>query len=82
MAIPSPLDEIATITVRLYGSGQMGIEGNLGDVRLATQMLDHARDAVVAQWARRNPAGGLIIPGCDVEVQHHPEFPVMAAGDR
>ena len=78
--IPGPLDEVACITIRLYGDGQMGIEGNLGDVRLATQMIDHARDAVVAQWSQRSASGGLLIPDRDVEVQHHPEFPVMEKG--
>lgn len=82
MAVPSPLDEIASIQVTLYGDGQMSIGGNIGDVRLALQMLEHASDAVRNQWAQRTPTGGLVIPGHDVEVAHHPEFPVVPAGDR
>jgi hypothetical protein len=78
--IPGPLDEVACITIRLYGDGQMGVEGNLGDVKLALQMLDHASDAVRNQWSRRSTTGGLLLPDRDVEVTHHPEFPVQEKG--
>jgi hypothetical protein len=76
---PTALDAVARITVTLYGDGSLSAEGNVGDVRLARQMLDHARDAITAQV--RSPTGGLILPASDVEVQHHHEFPVQMAGD-
>jgi hypothetical protein len=79
---PTPLDAIASITVTLFGDGQMQIHGAIGDVRLAQQMLDHARDAITAQWRNRSATGGLLLPASDVEVEHHPEFPVTFAGDR
>lgn len=79
---PTPLDAIAHIAVVLYGDGQMQISGHIGDVRLAQQMLDHARDAITAQWRNRSSTGGLLLPASDVEVEHHPEFPVTMAGDR
>jgi hypothetical protein len=79
---PTPLDAIASITVTLYGDGSLSASGNVGDVRLARQMLDHARDAITAQVRNRSASGGLLLPASDVEVEHHPEFPVTMAGDR
>jgi hypothetical protein len=80
MAVPGPLDAVANISVTLYGDGQMQISGNIGDVRLALQMLEHARDAVNNQWKQRD-SEGLIIPGRDVEVTPHEAFPLTANGD-
>lgn len=79
---PTPLDEIAVIRISLFGEGQMSIDGNLGDVRLALQMLDHARDAVQAQWKQRTSDGGLLLDSRDVETDHHPAFPVEMVGDK
>ena len=80
MASPGPLDAIANISVTLYGNGEMSISGNIGDVKLALQMLDHARDAVNNQWKQRTPEG-LMLPGRDVEVTPHPGFPLTPNGD-
>ena len=66
----------------LYGDGSLSASGNVGDVRLARQMLDHARDAITAQVRNRSASVGLLLPASDVEVEHHPEFPVSMAGDR
>ena len=80
MAAPGPLDAIANISVTLYGSGEMSISGNIGDVRLALQMLDHARDAVNNQWKQRT-IDGLLLPGRDVAVTPHPAFPLTQYAD-
>lgn len=80
MATPGPLDAIANISVTLYGTGEMSISGNIGDVKLALDMLAHATDAVMRQWKRRD-RDGLIISPHDVEVEPHPAFPLTANGD-
>lgn len=80
MATPTPLDAVANISVTLYGNGEMSISGNIGDVKLALQMLDHARDAVNNQWRQRAP-DGLLLPPRDVEVSPHPGFPLTQYAD-
>ena len=58
----------------------MSVSGNIGDVALALQMLDHARDAVMNQRANRTP-DGLLLPASHVDVEAHPGFPLVAHGD-
>jgi hypothetical protein len=95
MAIPGPGDEVARLTIVLYGDGQMGISGNMGDVNLATRMVESALDAVKSQSKNRAADGTLLgdhqpmvkpqilIPGRDVgTIDHHPAFPVVPVGDR
>jgi hypothetical protein len=78
MPEPTEGDRIAYIALSLYGNGAMSISGNIGDLKLAIQMLDNARAALNSQWAhKRTP--GIIVPGCDVEVS--PTFPLVAHGD-
>lgn len=81
MPNPSPLDEVARITVRLYGSGQMGVEGNVGDKQLAITMLEQAIEAVRQRHAKpKDPE--FIIPGHDVSAQpNEASFPVNYLGD-
>lgn len=80
--IPSPLDEVARITVRLYGSGQMGIEGNVGDKQLAIKMLEQAIEAVRHQHQHAKPKEAeLIVPGRDVSARPDAAFPVNYLGD-
>lgn len=76
MAIPGPLDAVANISITLYGSGQMQVQGNILDPKLATTMLNHALDAVKRQLKRREQ---LVIPGADVEVK--PILPLTQYGD-
>ena len=78
MAIPGPLDAIATITMTLYGNGEMAISGNIDDIRLATQLFDHAKEAVVNQWNQRH-ANKLVIPNRDVDIS--PVLPLQQYGD-
>jgi ArsR family metal-binding transcriptional regulator len=74
------MDAIANISITLYGNGEMAISGNIGDVKLALVMLDHARDAVNNQWKRRDREG-LILPPSDVQVPVHPGFPLTQNAD-
>jgi hypothetical protein len=76
MAIPGPLDAIANISITLYGSGQMQIQGNILDPKLATTMLNHALDAVKRQLQRREK---LVLPDVDVDV--NPILPLTPYGD-
>jgi hypothetical protein len=80
MSTPTPLDAIANISITLYGTGEMSVSGNIGDVRLALQMLDHARDAVTNQLRQRTP-DGLLLPPRDVDVSPHPGFPLTQYAD-
>lgn len=75
-SIPTPFDAVANIAITLYGNGEMAISGNIGDARLAMQMLDHARDAVKNQLARKD---SMLIPNRDVDVK--PNLPLTIYGD-
>lgn len=76
MPDPTPLDRIAYIAISLYGGGAMSISGNIGDKRLALQMLDHARDTIKAQL-ERHPHSGLLVPPRDVTVAPDPVYPAL-----
>lgn len=80
MAIPTPNDTVAYIAITLFADGNMAVSGNIGDVKLALQMIDGARDAVKNQLKRRT-AGGLMLPDRDVDVTPHPAFPLTPHGD-
>lgn len=80
MPTPTGMDAIANISVTLYGGGEMSISGNIGDVKLALTMLDHARDAVNNQWQRRD-RDGLLLPPSNVDVPVHPGFPLTQNAD-
>jgi hypothetical protein len=76
MADPTPADRIAYIAISLYGGGAMSISGNIGDKRLALQMLDHARDTILGQL-ERHPHSGLLVPPRDVAVTPDPHYPAL-----
>jgi hypothetical protein len=81
MAAPTISDRIAYIALSLYGDGAMSISGNIGDKKLALQMLDHARDTIANQL-KVNPYSGLLVPPQDVQVVPNPAYPpLVAAGD-
>lgn len=61
---PQPDDTIAWITVRHHANGQLSVSGTIGDPVHAKKLLDHAKDAIT----RQVPAGGIIIPGRDVQL--------------
>ena len=73
-----PLDVVAKITISLHSGGAMSISGNIGDVKLALGMIDHARDAVKHQMRDREE---IVVPNRDVAVYQAPEFPTCAFGD-
>jgi hypothetical protein len=81
VAEPTTDDRIAYVALSLYGNGAMSISGNIGDKRLALQMLDHARDTILGQLERM-PHSGLLVPPRDVSVAPDPMYPsLIAAGD-
>lgn len=63
---------VAQITLVLMDDGSMGIEGNIGDVRVALGMIDGAREAIARQLGKPTilePHGaGLKVPNYDVPV--------------
>lgn len=75
---PNPGDLIAGIQISFYANGAMSVSGNIGDKRLALQLLDHAKDAINNQL---RPEDQLIIPNKDVEVVQHANYPTLPAGD-
>lgn len=78
MAIPGELDAIANIAITLYGNGGLEISGNIADVRLALQMMDHAREAIAARLDPTKRAD-IVIPNKDVVVK--PTLPLTYYGD-
>ena len=65
--------EVARITIALWDNGGVSISGNIGDERLAKQMIDAARDAVASHHAKAK--GKVIVPGSMAGVQQDPAFP-------
>jgi hypothetical protein len=80
MAIPTPNKTVAYIAITLFDDGNMAVSGNIGDVKMALQMIDGARDAVKNQLNHRT-AEGLLLPSRDVEASPHPAFPLIPHGD-
>ena len=81
MGTPKESDRIAYIALSLYGDGAMSVSGNIGDKKLALQMLDAARDVLVSQQ-KANPYSGLLVPPRDVGVAPNPLYPpLVEAGD-
>lgn len=78
MAEPTVDDRIAYIALSLYGDGAMSISGNIGDQKLALQMLDHAAQTI-RERLRVNPHAGLILPPSEVNVTPSPEYPALVA---
>ena len=75
---PDDLDCVAFVSIRLHSNGGVSISGNIGDTKLALQMIDAARDAVNNQRVRRHE---IIIPNRDVEAKQDPGFPTLPRGD-
>lgn len=80
MSDPNPegLDCVAAITLKLHSNGAMSVSGNIGDAKLALQMLDAAKDAVRNQLKARDQ---IIIPSRDVVAVQDPAFPTKPMGD-
>jgi hypothetical protein len=72
------LDCVASIKIELMSNGAMSVSGNIGDVKLALQMLDAARDSVKNQIKERDK---IVIPNYDVDTTQDPAFPTKAFGD-
>lgn len=69
-------DAVAFITIRLHAPGTISIQGHVGDRRLALQLLDHARDAILRQVPDDKE---IVIPNRDVDVT--PTIPLKEMGD-
>lgn len=70
-----PLDVVAWVTVRLHQSGTVSTLGTIADKRMATRLLDLAREAV----GNLNDYRAVIVPGSEVEIA--PAFPTRDLGD-
>jgi len=71
-------DVVAQIVINLHANGAMSVQGNIGDVKLALGMIDHARDAVKGRFSPRQE---IIIPNFDVAVKQSPNLPTREMGD-
>jgi len=78
MAEPTVDDRIAYIALSLYGDGAMSISGNIGDQKLALQMLDHAAQTI-RERLKVHPYAGLILPPTEVDVTPSPQYPALVA---
>lgn len=76
--MPHNLDSVASITIHLHSNGALSVSGNIGDTRLALQMLDHARDAVKNQRKDQNK---IILPNRDVDAPQDSRYPTLPLGD-
>lgn len=81
-----PLTVAAFINIDLHDNGAMSIQGNIGDVRLALQMLDAARARIADQIGRpciTEPLGrGLELPHNDVQAKPKEKiYPLTPEGD-
>lgn len=72
------LDVVAFISIKLHSNGAMSISGNIGDVKLALGMIDHARDSIKNQLKQKNE---IVIPNRDVVTPQDPNFPTLPFGD-
>ena len=70
------LDCIAFISIKLHSNSGVSISGNVGDTKLALQLIDAARDAVKNQLKQRSE---IVIPNRDVVAA--PNLPVLPRGD-
>jgi hypothetical protein len=85
MAEPTPMDEVAFLTITKYGADQLGVDGNVGDTGLAVWMLEQALESAKSRHAAYlfQMQRQLIIPSHDLDpIDHHPAFPVEPLGDR
>ena len=81
-----PLNVTAFINIDLHDSGALSIQGNIGDVRLALQMLDAARERIADQIGRpciTEPLGrGLELPHNDVQAKPKEKiYPLTPQGE-
>lgn len=76
----APGQRVARLVIDLHDDGGLSVSGNVGDVHLATQMLDHAREAVRNQLKQKTE---IVIPNRDVvaspDESRFPLGPVVAA---
>lgn len=72
------LDVVAQLGIKLHASGALSISGNVGDKKLALQMIDAARDAIKNQIRDQSK---IVVPNRDVETDQHPAFPTLPLGD-
>lgn len=82
-----PPSQIAELVLRMHDDGALSISGHVGDVRLALQMIDAAREAVARQLGRPTilePHGaGLVVPHKDFQgTPNEKVYPLIAEGDR
>lgn len=75
---PTVDDRIAYIALSLYGDGAMSISGNIGDQKLALQMLDHAAQTI-RERLRVNPHAGLLLTPAETAVTPSAEYPALVA---
>ncbi len=72
------LSVVASISIKLHDNGGLSVSGNIGDVKLALQMLDAARDSVKNQLKQRSE---IVVPNRDVEATQDSRYPTKPLGD-
>lgn len=56
---------VAFLKISIRRNGSMSTEGNIGDLKFALAMLDHAKDAVRQHHARIESGKRVIVPAHD-----------------
>jgi hypothetical protein len=81
MADPTAGDEVAFLKITKYGDDALAVDGNIGDAALAVWMLEQALEAARSRLWQQNAS--VLVPTRDMDpITHHPDFPVVALGDR
>lgn len=78
---PNPFDAVAYINIYMYADGALKISGNIGDAKLALQMLDAARDAVKNRIPKTVQENKLIVPADYVGAIPSETHPLVPYGD-
>lgn len=75
------LDAVAYINIYMYADGALKVSGNIGDVKLALQMLDAARDAIKNKQPKTVADNKLIVPADYVGAYPSETHPLVPYGD-
>lgn len=86
MSDPKPDDLVAFVSIKMYASGALSIDGHLGDAESALRMVEHAREQL--RTAVDKSKRQIIVPARDVDVRlpatvtrAYGDIPIAERGD-
>lgn len=82
------LDCVGYLTIKHFANGGLQVSGNIGDLKYALGLLDHARDSINANSKSVGPqlvaANGqplVAVPNRDVDLEQSPKYPTKPFGE-